>query len=136
MNIINNIYVFLALIWIADASISPCHILLCISTSFQAHPKAGQNTFFSHFKPFFFISNLFQWFHALKSRKTSKNEQKNSIYSIFVYSSKLVNKLRGTSNLSFFTLFFTIFHQFLVDYCLILVALIVLYNVTPNCQYR
>ena len=42
-----------------------------------AHPKAGWNTFFSRFQPFFFISNLFQWFQVWNEQKTSENEQNN-----------------------------------------------------------
>ena len=48
------------------------------------HPKAGWNTFFSHFEPFLFISNLFQQFHAWKKRK-------KLFFLIFVCSSKLVD---------------------------------------------
>ena len=40
------------------------------------HPKTGWNTFFSHFQPFLFISNLFQWFHTWNQQKTSEKEQK------------------------------------------------------------
>ena len=36
-----------------------------------AHPKADWPTFFSRFQPFWFIQNLFQWFHTRNQQKTS-----------------------------------------------------------------
>ena len=54
------------------------------------------------FQPFIFFSNLFQWFHIWNHWKTPENER-NCVFSMFCYSSKLVDtqtmvdSLRGTN---------------------------------------
>ena len=83
--------------------------LLCISTSFWvcAHLKAGQNTLFCRFQPFFFCSNLFKWFHVWNHWKTSLNED----FFFATLQSRLTCKCwstpwGGTLNLSIFGWFF------------------------------
>ena len=67
----------------------------------RMQPKTGQTTFFSHFQPFLFNLNLFNDFTPEITEKCQKKKQKNMFFSIFVFSSKLVempklvNSLRG-----------------------------------------
>ena len=73
------------------------------------HPKAGWLLFsavFSHFQPFLFIFNIFQWFHAWNQQKISENEQ--IFFLIFVYYSKLV-EMQKLVEIIFFGWFF-IYH--------------------------
>ena len=76
-------------------------------------PKAGGNTFFSHFQPFFFISKVFQWIYVWNQEKTLKNIWKNCVlsYSLkLVNMQMLVNSLRGTTQ--FFSNFLKVFTWF------------------------
>ena len=53
-----------------------------------AHPKAGRTAFFSCFQPFFFILNLYWWFHTWNQYI---NVWKWTKKCVIVYSSKLVD---------------------------------------------
>ena len=71
--------------------------------------------FFSHFQPFLFISNLFQWFHTWNQQKMSEKEQKKVFLSTpqgWLTCKSWSTPYGGTSKLSFFGWFFYFFNIF------------------------
>ena len=72
---------FLPCIFFSSVQFKSLFVVICyvFLPAFQccAHPKAGQNTFFSRFHHFLFISKLYQWFHSWNQQKTSEKVQKN-----------------------------------------------------------